>query len=37
VVFLGERLYAYHFIGAALIFSGIWLTSRVSSGSESGS
>jgi len=28
VVFLGERLYAYHFIGAALIFSGIWLTSR---------
>ena len=28
VLFLGERLYAYHFVGAALIFTGIWLTSR---------
>lgn len=28
VVFLGERLYGYHFAGAALIFGGIWLTTR---------
>ncbi|HWA12631.1 MAG TPA: DMT family transporter [Burkholderiales bacterium] len=28
VAFLGERLYAYHFAGAALIFGGIWLTTR---------
>jgi len=28
VTFLGERLYAYHFAGAALIFGGIWLTTR---------
>jgi drug/metabolite transporter (DMT)-like permease len=28
VIFLGERLYAYHFVGAALIFGGIWLTTR---------
>lgn len=28
VVFLGERLYAYHFIGAGLIFGGIWLTTK---------
>jgi drug/metabolite transporter (DMT)-like permease len=28
VVFLGERLYAYHFIGATLIFAGIWMTTR---------
>jgi len=28
VIFLGERLYGYHFIGAALIFGGIWLTTR---------
>lgn len=28
VIFLGERLYAYHFIGAALIFGGIWLTTK---------
>ena len=28
VIFLGERLYAYHFAGAALIFGGIWLTTR---------
>jgi drug/metabolite transporter (DMT)-like permease len=28
MVFLGERLYAYHFIGAALIFGGIWLTTK---------
>jgi drug/metabolite transporter (DMT)-like permease len=28
VLFLGESLYAYHFVGAALIFGGIWLTTR---------
>jgi drug/metabolite transporter (DMT)-like permease len=28
VIFLGERLYAYHFVGAAMIFGGIWLTTR---------
>ncbi len=28
VIFLGERLYAYHYAGAALIFAGIWLTTR---------
>jgi drug/metabolite transporter (DMT)-like permease len=28
VVFLDERLYDYHFAGAALIFGGIWLTTR---------
>ncbi|HKB81972.1 MAG TPA: DMT family transporter [Burkholderiales bacterium] len=28
VIFLGERLHAYHYAGAALIFSGIWLTTR---------
>ena len=28
VIFLGESLYAYHFAGAALIFGGIWLTTR---------
>ncbi len=28
VIFLGERLYAYHYAGAVLIFSGIWLTTR---------
>jgi drug/metabolite transporter (DMT)-like permease len=28
VIFLGERLYAYHFAGAVLIFGGIWLTTR---------
>ena len=28
VIFLGERLYGYHFFGAALIFLGIWLTTR---------
>jgi len=28
VIFLGEQLYAYHYAGAALIFSGIWLTTR---------
>jgi drug/metabolite transporter (DMT)-like permease len=28
VIFLGERLFAYHYAGAALIFSGIWLTTR---------
>jgi len=28
VIFLGERLYAYHFAGAAMIFGGIWLTTR---------
>ena len=28
VIFLGERLYAYHYAGAVLIFTGIWLTTR---------
>ena len=28
VIFLGERLYGYHFAGAALIFGGIYLTTR---------
>ena len=28
VIFLGERLYGYHVAGAALIFGGIWLTTR---------
>lgn len=28
VIFLGERLYAYHFAGAVLIFGGIYLTTR---------
>jgi drug/metabolite transporter (DMT)-like permease len=28
VIFLGERLYAYHFAGATLIFGGIYLTTR---------
>lgn len=28
MLFLGERLYAYHFAGAVLIFGGIWLTTR---------
>lgn len=28
VTFLGERLYSYHYAGAVLIFSGIWLTTR---------
>lgn len=28
VIFLGERLFAYHYAGAALIFAGIWLTTR---------
>ncbi len=28
VIFLGERLYAYHYLGAALIFAGIYLTTR---------
>jgi drug/metabolite transporter (DMT)-like permease len=28
IVFLGERLYAYHIAGAVLIFGGIWLTTR---------
>jgi len=30
VIFLGERLYAYHFAGATLIFGGIYLTTRKS-------
>jgi drug/metabolite transporter (DMT)-like permease len=30
VIFLGERLYAYHFVGAAMIFGGIWLNTRPS-------
>lgn len=28
VVFLDERLYTYHFAGAALIFGGIWMTTK---------
>ncbi|MFL6579780.1 MAG: DMT family transporter [Burkholderiales bacterium] len=28
VIFLGERLYAYHYAGAAMIFAGIYLTTR---------
>ena len=28
VLFLGERLQLYHFVGVALIFAGIWLASR---------
>jgi drug/metabolite transporter (DMT)-like permease len=28
VIFLDEALYAYHFVGAVLIFAGIWLTTR---------
>ena len=28
VIFLGEQLYAYHYAGAGLIFSGIWLTTK---------
>jgi len=28
VIFLDENLYAYHYAGAILIFSGIWLTTR---------
>lgn len=28
VVFLGERLYAYHYIGTGFVFGGIWLTTR---------
>ena len=34
VIFLGERLFAYHYAGAALIFGGIYLTTRRSSGSD---
>jgi drug/metabolite transporter (DMT)-like permease len=28
MVFLGERMHDYHFIGAGLIFGGIWLTTK---------
>jgi len=28
VIFLGEHLHGYHYVGAALIFGGIWLTTR---------
>jgi drug/metabolite transporter (DMT)-like permease len=28
VVFLGERLYPYHLIGAAFVFAGIYLAVR---------
>jgi len=28
VIFLGEQLFAYHYAGAALIFGGIWFTTR---------
>ncbi len=28
VMFLGERLYIYHYVGAVFVFSGIWLTTR---------
>ena len=30
VIFLGERLYAYHYAGAVLIFGGIYLTTKKS-------
>jgi drug/metabolite transporter (DMT)-like permease len=36
VIFLGERLYGYHFAGASLIFGGIWLTTRPSGASRAG-
>lgn len=32
VIFLGERLYAYHYAGAALVFGGIWMTTRSNAG-----
>ena len=32
VMFLDETLYAYHFVGAGLIFSGIWMTTRPKGG-----
>jgi drug/metabolite transporter (DMT)-like permease len=28
IVFLGEHPEAYHFVGIALIFAGIWLNTR---------
>ncbi|MGH8679305.1 MAG: DMT family transporter, partial [Burkholderiales bacterium] len=28
LIFLGERIYTYHLVGAALIFGGIWLTTQ---------
>ena len=28
MIFLGERLYAYHLAGAAFVFAGIWLALR---------
>ncbi len=28
IVFLDERLYAYHYIGTGFVFGGIWLTTR---------
>jgi drug/metabolite transporter (DMT)-like permease len=28
VIFLDERLYAYHYIGTAFVFGGIWLTTH---------
>ena len=28
VMFLGERLYIYHYVGTVFVFSGIWLTTR---------
>ncbi len=28
VIFLDERLHGYHLLGAALVFGGIWITSR---------
>lgn len=28
VVFLNERLFSYHYLGAASVFGGIWLTAR---------
>jgi len=34
VIFLDERLYGYHFFGAALIFGGIFLATRKSSGRD---
>ncbi|MEX0960197.1 MAG: DMT family transporter [Burkholderiales bacterium] len=34
VIFLGEHLYAYHYAGAALVFGGIWMTTRSKAGQQ---
>ncbi len=28
VIFLGERLFAYHYVGTVFVFGGMWLTTR---------